>query len=45
MNTFLSEIRDEERSGYFFSVQCKKLMVVLLEKRIVGLVRGKVWNS
>ena len=38
-------MRDEERSGYLFSVECKKLMVVLSENRVIGSVRGKVWKS
>lgn len=45
MNTFLPGMRDEERSGYLFSAERRKPTVVLLGKRIVGSVRGKVWNS
>lgn len=45
MNTFLPGMRDEERSGYLFSAERRKPTVVLLGKRIVGFVRGKVWNS
>lgn len=45
MNTFLPEMRDEERSGYLFSAEHRKLTVVLLGNRIIGSVRGKVWNS
>lgn len=44
-NTFLPEMRDEERSGYLFSAECKKLVVVMSEYSIIGSVRGKVWKN
>lgn len=44
-NTFLPEMRDEERSGYLFSAECKKLVVVMSEYSIIGYVRRKVWKS
>lgn len=43
-NTFLPEMRDEERNGYLFSTECKKLVVVVSEYSIFGPVRRKVWK-
>lgn len=45
MNTFLSEMRGEEREGYLFSLACEKLIVVLSGNRIIGSVKREVWNG